>query len=179
MMEESFPENRMISADALGQEDTLDQAIRPKYLKDYTGQAIVCEQMEIFISAAKQSKYPLQVRYHPKYDHSYYFISTFINEHLQFHAKYLSWIKQLHDNFKIFYIADNTITNKYSKKISENIKEILLDEIQYYKSSYHKCGIGKMKHRKWGAKSIDGRPFSSFDRLNPFFSYCSKGISKS
>jgi len=33
--------------------------------------------------------YPLQLRMQPGYDHSYYFIATFIGEHLRYHAKAL------------------------------------------------------------------------------------------
>lgn len=40
--------------------------------------------------AAKQADYPLTLRMQPGYDHSYFFISTFIEEHLRFHAKALS-----------------------------------------------------------------------------------------
>src|ERR1041385_7755430 len=36
--------------------DTLDRALRPKYLKDYTGQQSVCEQLDIFIRAAMARK---------------------------------------------------------------------------------------------------------------------------
>jgi Holliday junction DNA helicase RuvB len=47
-------EERLISAGAMGSEDELDRSIRPRYLKDYTGQPAVREQMEIFIQAAKK-----------------------------------------------------------------------------------------------------------------------------
>ncbi len=40
--------------------------------------------------AAKQVDYPLTLRMQSGYDHSYFFISTFIEEHLRFHAKALS-----------------------------------------------------------------------------------------
>ncbi|MGS2720855.1 S-formylglutathione hydrolase [Paraglaciecola aestuariivivens] len=33
--------------------------------------------------------YEANFRYHPGYDHSYFFIASFIEEHLKFHAKYL------------------------------------------------------------------------------------------
>ncbi len=46
-------EDRLISPQEQLQEDQIDRAIRPKRLKDYIGQAVVKEQMEIFISAAK------------------------------------------------------------------------------------------------------------------------------
>ena len=39
--------------------------------------------------AAKASDYPLELRRHEGYDHSYYFIATFIEDHLRFLAKYL------------------------------------------------------------------------------------------
>ncbi len=44
---------RIISGTEARNEDRLDRAIRPKTLKDYVGQPAVCEQMEIFIPAAK------------------------------------------------------------------------------------------------------------------------------
>lgn len=37
--------------------------------------------------AAKQSGYPLTLRMQAGYDHSYFFISSFIDEHLEFHAE--------------------------------------------------------------------------------------------
>lgn len=46
--------DRLISGQGNLQETRLDRAIRPDRLADYTGQATVCEQMEIFISAARQ-----------------------------------------------------------------------------------------------------------------------------
>ena len=44
---------------------------------------------EMLEAAAKQSGYPLELNRHEGYDHSYYFIASFIEEHLRFHAKYL------------------------------------------------------------------------------------------
>lgn len=46
--------DRLISAGASDEEEVLDRAIRPKLLHDYTGQQHVCEQMEIFIEAARK-----------------------------------------------------------------------------------------------------------------------------
>lgn len=43
---------------------------------------------EALQTAAKASGYPLTLRMQAGYDHSYYFISSFIAEHLQFHAKH-------------------------------------------------------------------------------------------
>ncbi|MDP5141651.1 S-formylglutathione hydrolase [Rheinheimera baltica] len=41
------------------------------------------------IAAAKQSAAPAEIRLQAGYDHSYYFIASFIEQHLRFHAKYL------------------------------------------------------------------------------------------
>lgn len=45
---------------------------------------------EVLCLAAKQSGYPLVYRQHDGYDHSYYFIATFIEQHLRFHAYFLN-----------------------------------------------------------------------------------------
>lgn len=47
---------RVIEAKPQGKEEQVDRAIRPKMLADYVGQPAVCEQMEIFIGAAKSRK---------------------------------------------------------------------------------------------------------------------------
>ncbi|HAG72040.1 MAG TPA: Holliday junction branch migration DNA helicase RuvB [Gammaproteobacteria bacterium] len=52
-------EDRLISATAVPIEDPLDRAIRPLSLKDYVGQSVVKEQMEIFICAARNRNEPL------------------------------------------------------------------------------------------------------------------------
>jgi len=44
---------------------------------------------EALAAAAKASGYPLELHLHEGYDHSYYFISSFIEEHLRFHASHL------------------------------------------------------------------------------------------
>jgi len=44
---------------------------------------------EMFEEAAKKVGYPLQLRRHEGYDHGYYFISTFMQDHLVHHAKIL------------------------------------------------------------------------------------------
>lgn len=41
-------------------------------------------------AAAKQSNYPAEIRIQEGYNHSYFFIASFIGEHIAFHAKYLS-----------------------------------------------------------------------------------------
>ena len=52
-------DDRLISATAVPIEDSLDRAIRPLSLKDYVGQSVVKEQMEIFICAARNRNEPL------------------------------------------------------------------------------------------------------------------------
>ncbi len=44
---------------------------------------------ELLQTAADAAGYPLTLRMQPGYDHSYYFIATFIGEHLAFHAAQL------------------------------------------------------------------------------------------
>ncbi|KGJ88759.1 Holliday junction branch migration DNA helicase RuvB [Thalassotalea sp. ND16A] len=51
--------DRLIQPTASREEETIDRAIRPKMLGDYTGQEPVKEQMEIFITAAKNRNEPL------------------------------------------------------------------------------------------------------------------------
>lgn len=54
-------------------DDFLDAQLKPHLLAD----------------AAQQAGYPLDIRYRPGYDHSYFFISSFIGDHLRFHAQHL------------------------------------------------------------------------------------------
>lgn len=44
---------------------------------------------EALIDAAASSGAKVEIRFQGGYDHSYYFISSFIEEHLRFHARYL------------------------------------------------------------------------------------------
>ncbi|WP_076412879.1 S-formylglutathione hydrolase [Shewanella sp. UCD-KL12] len=44
---------------------------------------------EVLQAAAKSSDYPLTLESHEGYDHSYYFIASFIEQHLRFHAEHL------------------------------------------------------------------------------------------
>ncbi|MDC9620052.1 Holliday junction branch migration DNA helicase RuvB [Xenorhabdus sp. XENO-7] len=46
--------DRLVSAEVLQDDEVIDRAIRPKLLSEYVGQPHVCEQMEIFIQAARQ-----------------------------------------------------------------------------------------------------------------------------
>ncbi|EIK97858.1 carbohydrate esterase [Pseudomonas sp. M47T1] len=44
---------------------------------------------EALVQAAKAAGHALEVRMQPGYDHSYYFIASFIDDHLRYHAKAL------------------------------------------------------------------------------------------
>ncbi|WP_444958657.1 S-formylglutathione hydrolase [Microbulbifer sp. ZKSA002] len=52
------------------QDEFLEEQLRPHSLQ----------------TAAEASDYPLRIEHHAGYDHSYYFIASFIEEHLRFHA---------------------------------------------------------------------------------------------
>ena len=45
---------------------------------------------ELLIEATESIGYPMQIRMQPDYDHTYFFISSFIGDHLKFHAKHLA-----------------------------------------------------------------------------------------
>lgn len=47
---------------------------------------------ELLQNASEQAGYPMQIRYQPGYDHSYFFIASFIAEHIEFHASHLDAI---------------------------------------------------------------------------------------
>jgi len=44
---------------------------------------------ELLQAACEKAKIPLTLRRQPGYDHSYYFISTFMADHLRWHAERL------------------------------------------------------------------------------------------
>ncbi|EAR10550.1 S-formylglutathione hydrolase [Reinekea blandensis] len=60
----------------------VDQGLADEFLEEQ----LKPQQLE---TAARQSDYPLTLRRHPGYDHSYYFIASFIDDHLHFHAHHL------------------------------------------------------------------------------------------
>ncbi|MBV4365455.1 S-formylglutathione hydrolase [Erwinia phyllosphaerae] len=60
----------------------LDQGDSDQFLADQ----LRPERLE---SIAREKEYPLTVRIQPGYDHSYFFIASFVEDHLRFHAKYL------------------------------------------------------------------------------------------
>jgi len=45
---------------------------------------------QLFETACREKSVPLELRRHEGYDHGYYFISTFMEDHLRFHASFLN-----------------------------------------------------------------------------------------
>lgn len=64
----------------------------PLLVDQGTDDEFVAEQLkpQALSLACTNAEYPLTLRMQPGYDHSYFFISSFIDDHLQFHAKHLS-----------------------------------------------------------------------------------------
>ncbi len=56
------------------------------------GDKFLAEQLypEAFEEACRGAAQPLELRRHARYDHGYYFISTFIEDHIRFHARNLA-----------------------------------------------------------------------------------------
>ena len=46
-------------------------------------------QTPLLVAACEDAGYPADIRMQPGYDHSYYFIASFIGEHIAFHARHL------------------------------------------------------------------------------------------
>ena len=57
-----------------------------------TGDKFLEEQLkpEIFSAACRESNHPLNLRMQEGYDHSYYFVSSFIKDHIEFHINNLN-----------------------------------------------------------------------------------------
>ncbi|HKM15259.1 MAG TPA: S-formylglutathione hydrolase [Marinospirillum sp.] len=64
----------------------------PMLIDQGEGDNFLAEQLkpESLVAAAKEAGYPLELRMQEGYDHSYYFIASFIDEHLKFHQRYLT-----------------------------------------------------------------------------------------
>ena len=60
----------------------VDQGDEDEFLKEQL-------KPEALVEAAKEAGYPLEMRYQEGYDHSYFFIASFIEDHLRFHSKHL------------------------------------------------------------------------------------------
>ena len=60
----------------------IDQGLADKFLRSQL-------RPDVFESACSQAAQPLEIRRHAGYDHGYYFISTFMQDHLRFHRERL------------------------------------------------------------------------------------------
>lgn len=63
----------------------IDQGLNDQFLE----KQLLPQEFEL---ACQKVQQPLELRMHPDYDHGYYFISTFAEEHLRFHYRKLSGI---------------------------------------------------------------------------------------
>lgn len=64
----------------------------PILIDQGTNDSFLSEQLkpDVLANRAKQKNWPLTLRLQAGYDHSYYFIASFIEEHLAFHAHHLN-----------------------------------------------------------------------------------------
>ncbi len=71
---------------------TLSDDQRPILIDQGMADAFLAEQLrpELLVKACRQVNRPLIYREQPQYDHSYYFISTFMEDHIRFHASHLN-----------------------------------------------------------------------------------------
>lgn len=71
-----------------------DKKKRPILIDQGLSDEFLSEQLkpQILQQVAEQIGYPIQLRMQAGYDHSYYFIATFIGEHIAFHAKALAGV---------------------------------------------------------------------------------------
>jgi S-formylglutathione hydrolase len=61
----------------------VDQGLEDDFLTDQL-------KPDTLTAAASSNDYPLELQQHQGFDHSYYFIASFIEEHLRFHARHLA-----------------------------------------------------------------------------------------
>lgn len=68
------------------------QSVIPAKVDQGGADAFLQEQLkpEALLSAAQESHFPLELNQYEGYDHSYYFIASFIEQHLRFHMKHFS-----------------------------------------------------------------------------------------
>ena len=63
----------------------------PVLVDQGTADNFLTEQLktELLVSAGQVADFPIQIRMQPDYDHSYFFIATFIAEHIKYHTRAL------------------------------------------------------------------------------------------
>lgn len=64
----------------------------PLFVTQGNADSFLQEQLkpELLEKACQNAEHPLQMERHPEYDHSYYFITSFIEQHMLYHAKALN-----------------------------------------------------------------------------------------
>lgn len=61
----------------------IDQGLQDEWLQTQL-------HLDVLAKTANENNYPVEIQRHPEYDHNYYFVASFIEEHLRFHSLYLS-----------------------------------------------------------------------------------------
>ncbi len=77
-----YDATELVRAGARAPHILIDQGMADKFLEDQL-------HPHLFEAACRQAGQPLTLRRHEAYDHSYYFISSFMEDHLTHHAKTL------------------------------------------------------------------------------------------
>ena len=76
----NYDSSELLKLAQVRKEILVDQGTEDKFLKEQ----LMPEKLE---EAARATDYPLKLRYQKGYDHSYYFVASFIEDHLRFHAR--------------------------------------------------------------------------------------------
>jgi len=74
---------RLVAGGARTAPILVDQGLADRFLPTHLG-------IDAFEAACRDTGQPLTLRRHPGYDHSYYFIATFVRDHLAHHAALLA-----------------------------------------------------------------------------------------
>ena len=61
----------------------VDQGLKDEFLADEL-------KIDLLKESCRKSNYPATIRFHEDYDHSYYFVASFIEDHIQFHSQHLN-----------------------------------------------------------------------------------------
>ena len=79
---EPYDATRLILSGASPLPTRVDQGTEDNFLPDQL-------HTESLIAAVDKTDYPAEIHYREGYDHSYFFIASFIEDHLRFHHKHL------------------------------------------------------------------------------------------
>jgi len=79
---DSYDTCRLLSRATEHKPILIDQGLADNFLEEQLKTHLIEE-------ASRAANYPIQVRMQEGYDHSYYFVASFIEDHLRFHARYL------------------------------------------------------------------------------------------